>query len=204
MSPMANNRRGTYIERDSRGRERLVVRRSSSGDRGNSTRELLAEAEDRIQALEIEIGRLQTRLSFEQRETWNLRREHERLAAEHHNSRHLTGNLDTQVGKLEELLDAEEKRSERLEDKLRLMKRGLTRTGEESHTYKQRYEEKVSEVEVLRIRLEERDELIRLHNGRIVEKDRSLQEKNRSLQEKNTTIAYLKEYLRTHGFRVEG
>ncbi len=95
-----------------------------------------------------------------------------------------------EVARYEELLANEEDKSERLqhkneklEEKIRLLKRG---SGE---NYRARYEEKLVEVEMLRTRMVERDEMLRLADTR--------------LTEKNSTIVYLKTYLRTHGFRVE-
>jgi len=95
-----------------------------------------------------------------------------------------------EVRRIEDLLGDEEDKSDRLlhkneklEEKLRLMKRGSR-----DMEYKARYEEKLLEGEVLRQRLVERDEELRLAQTRI--------------SDKNQTILYLKNYLRTHGFRV--
>jgi len=71
-----------------------------------------------------------------------------------------------------------------------------SRSRSEGSDYRRAYEEKATEVEVLRVRLAERDDLIRLDEARIAEK-------NNLLRERSTTITYLKNYLRTHGFRVE-
>jgi hypothetical protein len=54
--------------------------------------------------------------------------------------------------------------------------------------FKLRYEEKLAEVELLRRRLVEKDELLALSETRI--------------SDKNRTIVYLKNYLRNHGFHV--
>ncbi|KAF4627082.1 hypothetical protein G7Y89_g11070 [Cudoniella acicularis] len=217
---MSNRRGSAYVERDRHGHERLVIRRSSSRERRSSSRELI-EAEERYDALQAEVGRLQTRLSFEQRNAWNLQRENERLSAEHYNCHNIQTQLDNEireVRRLEDLLDDEEKKSERLEEKLRLMKRGLTGKREDAEGYRLSYEQKVQEVEVLRVRLAEMDEINRLNEGRLAEKNRALVEKNREITEKkaaiveknmalkhkDNTISYLKEYLRTHGFVVQG
>lgn len=194
-----STRRG-YIERDSRGRERLVLGRTSSHRRSSSygtktTQELLDEAEAREQVLISEISSLQTRLSEAQRDQWhlqNLRAEHQRVVNEHYQCRNMRAQLEAQVrevARYDDLLANEEDKSERLhhkneklEEKIRLLKRG---SGE---NYRARYEEKLVEVEMLRTRMVEKDEMLRLAETR--------------LTEKNSTIVYLKNYLRTHGFRV--
>jgi ribosomal protein L16 Arg81 hydroxylase len=89
-----------------------------------------------------------------------------------------------EVSRLEDLLTDEEDKNERLKEKIRLLKRGSGHEG-----YRTRFEEKVLEVELLRQRLAEREELVRLAETRVAEKNR--------------TILYFKNYLRTHGFRVE-
>ncbi|KAH6713911.1 hypothetical protein DL95DRAFT_184677 [Leptodontidium sp. 2 PMI_412] len=196
--------RRPYIERDSRGRERLVLGgRSPSHRRASSigeptTHQLLVEAEAREQTLISEVSSLQTRLSMAQRDQWhlqNLRTEHQRVVNEHYQCRNMGAQLDAQVRevrRIEDLLVEEEERNaklehknEKLEEKVRLLKRGSA--GAEG--YQRRYEEKLLEVEVLRQRMLEKDELVRLAETRIAEKNR--------------TIVYLKSYLRTHGFRVE-
>jgi chromosome segregation ATPase len=188
-----------FIERDRHGRERLVLsggerRRSSSSERG--TGELLSAAHAQIESLQTQIGQLQTRLSFEQSNQWNSRRETERLTADNF---HLQGQLEVQiqeVRRLEDSLYHEEKKNDKLEEKYRNLKRNSSGSRRGSSEYKRAYEEKAQEVEVLRVRLAERDDLIRLDEARIAEK-------NQLLRDKNSKIAYFKDYLRSHGFRVE-
>jgi hypothetical protein len=72
---------------------------------------------------------------------------------------------------------------EELKEKYRLFKRGSR-----EEEFKLRYEEKLAEVELLRRRLAEKDELLALEETRITDKNR--------------TIVYLKDYLRRHGFHV--
>ena len=195
-----------YVERDSRGRQRLVIPRSSSHHRSSSrgrrsTRELLNEAEEREQTLIAQVQSLQTRLSFAERNEWqhqNLRRDHHTLVNEHH---HTHAQLEAQVrevSRLEDLLVDQEaeyarltRKNEKLEDKIHALRR---ESGHES--YRARFEEKVMEVELLRRRLEERDEAIRL-------RDEAARLAETRLTEKNNTIVYLKSFLRTQGFRVE-
>ncbi|KAL2069864.1 hypothetical protein VTL71DRAFT_14543 [Oculimacula yallundae] len=201
-----SSRRPYIVERDSRGRERLVLQRSSShshshphrrsssyGDTQTTTQELLDEASSREALLAAEVSSLQTRLSIAQRDQWhlqNLRGEHQRVVNEHYQCRNLGAQLDAQVRevrRLEELLTEEEERNEKLvrreeklEEKVRLLKRG---SGE---GYQRRYEEKLQEVEMLRVRLLEKDEVIRLAEMRIVDR--------------NEKIVGYKNWLRNHGF----
>jgi hypothetical protein len=188
---MAN--REYRIERDGRGHERLVrtssYREGGSHGRGRSTRELLNEAEERVEVLNGEVLSLQTRLSYAQRDNW----QYQNIVNEHQQCGHIRGQLDAQireVQRLEDLLADEEdanarlkSKNEELKEKYRLMKRGSR-----EEEYKLRYEEKQLEVEVLRRRLAEKDEMATLAEARIMEKNR--------------TIVYLKNYLRTHGFHV--
>jgi hypothetical protein len=184
------SKRGFIVERDRHGRERIVLARSSSHNR-RSNRELLNEAEEREQVLIAENQALRTQLSFAQNAEWNLRNlrvEHQRLADEHYHCRNLRAQLETQVRevrRIEDKLEDEEDKSERLGEKIRLMKRGSVDQG-----YRVRYEEKVREVELLRQRLLERDGQLRIADTR--------------LADKNTTVLYLKNFLRERGFRVEG
>ena len=192
MSPMANNRE-YRIERDGRGRERLVrsssYREGGSHGRARSARELLNEAEERIETLNGEILSLQTRLSYAQRDNWQF----QNIVNEHQQCRNTRAQLDAQVRevrRLEDLLADEEDASarlrhknEELKEKYRLMKRG-----NREDEFRLRYEEKLAEVEVLRRRLAEKDQLLGVEETRIADKDR--------------TIVYLKDYLRRHGFHV--
>jgi len=189
---MANNRE-YRIERDGRGRERLVRssshREGGSHGRGRNARELLSDAEEQIETLNGEILSLQTRLSYAQRDNW----QYQNIVNEHQQCRNIRAQLDAQVRevrRLEDLLADEEDTSarlrhknEELKEKYRLMKRGSR-----EEEFKLRYEEKLAEVEVLRRRLAERDEMLALAETRIANKNR--------------TILYLKNYLRSHGFNV--
>ncbi|KAE9380293.1 hypothetical protein N431DRAFT_324432 [Stipitochalara longipes BDJ] len=189
---MANNREYRF-ERDGRGRERLVRssshREGGSHGRARSARELLNDAEERIETLNGEILSLQTRLSYAQRDNW----QYQNIVNEHQQCRNIRAQLDAQVRevrRLEDLLADEEDTSarlrhknEELKEKYRLMKRG-----NREEEFKLRYEEKLAEVEVLRRRLVEKDELLGVEETRIADKNR--------------TIVYLKDYLRRHGFHV--
>jgi len=89
-----------------------------------------------------------------------------------------------EISRVEDLLEDEEDKNEMLKQKIRLLKRAGGHDG-----YRARFQEKVEEVELLRQRIAERENLIRSAETRVADKNR--------------TILYLKNYLRTHGFRVE-
>jgi hypothetical protein len=164
-------------------------REGGSHGRGRNVRELLSDAEEQIETLNGEILSLQTRLSYAQRDNW----QYQNIVNEHQQCRNIRAQLDAQVRevrRLEDLLADEEDTSarlrhknEELKEKYRLMKRG-----NREEEFKLRYEEKLAEVEVLRRRLVEKDELLGVEETRIAEKNR--------------TIVYLKDYLRRHGFHV--
>jgi hypothetical protein len=176
-----------YVERDRYGRERVVIERRGSSSK--TTAELLDAAEEREALLIAENNALRTRLSVADRDSWefrNLTAEYQRLAYEHQQCRYLRAQLDAQVRetrRVEDKLDDEKAVADKLKDKVRLAKRF-------SHdAYRELYEEKCREVELLKRRVLERDDTIRLDEARIADK--------------NKTILFLKNYLRDHGFRVD-
>ena len=196
------HKKHAYVERGPSGRERIVIprgrerrRSEASEDDSYLTSERFRAAQGRMEAFEIQIGELQNRLSFEQSNNWNLRRDNERLVAENYS---LQGQLEVEkqeVGRLDDMLYDVEKKLEKLEEKYRQLKR-RSRSRSESSDYRRAYEDKAEEVEVLRVRLAERDALIRLDEARIAEK-------NQLLRERGADIDYFKDYLRMHGFRVD-
>lgn len=134
-----------------------------------------------------------------------------------------------EVIRIDDLLYGKELEHDELKEKYKQLKRSSSsrrhsRSRSGSSDFRRAFEEKAQEAEVLRVRLAERDEYIKLEEARIMEKnallrdksatiadmDRRLRDKtttvteqNEILRERSTTIAYLKNYLRTHGFRVE-
>jgi hypothetical protein len=103
-----------------------------------------------------------------------------------------------EVRKVEALLVQEEDRNrkllhkiERLEEKVRLMKRG----SQEGEGLREGYEQKALEVEILRQRILERD-------GEIRDRDDTIRLAETRIREKNSRIVYLTNFLRTKGFRV--
>jgi DNA repair ATPase RecN len=171
-----------YVERDRRGRERIVIERRSSSKA--TTAELLEAAEEREAILRAENNALRTRLSVADRDSWefrNLTAEYQHLINEHQQCTYLRGQLEAQIRetrRVEDDLDDEKDKVDKLTEKLRRTK-----------SYKQKYEEKWSEAEILKRRVLERDDVIRLAETRI--------------EDKNKLILYLKNYLRRHGFHVD-
>jgi iron-sulfur cluster repair protein YtfE (RIC family) len=172
-----------FVERDRHGRDRFVVEKRGSSSR-SSTAELLEAAEQREAILIAENGGLRTRLSVAERDSWefrNLTAEYQHLVNEHHQCRYLRAQLEAQVRetrRVEDKLDDEKDRVDKLTEMLNRMK-----------SYKEKYEEKWKEVEILKRRILERDDMIRLAETRI--------------EDKNKVIIYLKSYLRRHGFHVD-
>ncbi|PSS22099.1 hypothetical protein M430DRAFT_221113 [Amorphotheca resinae ATCC 22711] len=211
---MAN--RTAHIERDRHGRERVVLtnhRRSSSRTR-QSSRELLDEAEKREQHLIARNQDLQAQLNWAQVNECNTRNEYHRLFARHQDlvndhcqCRDLRAQLQIQTGenrRLEGLIEAEKHEKEALEEKVRLLKR----TSLEG--YRQRYEEKARELEILKRQMQEAEELKRLDTLKLVEKSQTileLKERRRldaiRLEGKTQLISDLKEHLRRLGYRFD-
>ncbi|KAG0651234.1 hypothetical protein D0Z07_1883 [Hyphodiscus hymeniophilus] len=175
--------RKVYVEEDRHGRKKFVIERRGSSSR-SSTAELLEAAEEREASLSAENIALRNRLSVAERDAWefrNLTAEYQHLVNEHHQCRYLRAQLDAQIRdtrRVEDRLDDEKDRVHKMGETLRRMK-----------SYKEKYDEKWNEVEVLKRRILERDDILRLAETRI--------------EDKNKLIIYLKKYLRDHGFRVE-
>ena len=183
-----------YVERDRHGRERVVLERRGSAKL--TTSELLNAAEEREQILIAENNTLRTRLSIAERDSYefrNLTAAYQQLVHEHQQCRYLRGQLDAQVREtriVEDQLDDEKDKKEKLYDKvdklnekIRLLKRSTY------ESYKDRYEENLREAEALKRRIMEQDNMVRLGEARILDK--------------NNTILSLKSYLRRHGFHVD-
>lgn len=172
-----------YVERDRHGRGRIVIERRGSSSK-TTTAELLEAAEEREAILIAENNALRTRLSVADRDSWefrNLTAEYQHLVNEHHQCRYLRAQLDAQIRetrKVEDELDDEKDKVDKLMEKIHRIK-----------SYKEKYEEKWSEAEILKRRILERDDVIRLAETRIADK--------------NKMILYLKNYLRRHGFHVD-
>jgi peptidoglycan hydrolase CwlO-like protein len=188
------SRRRSFFERDAQGRERIViVNRTRSSSHDKSTRELLAEADEREQALIAQVSSLTTRLSFAERNEWAIRQQHTALVNEHHNCRQLRAQVDAQLNeirRLDSLLNDEEDKTnrlkgkvEKLEEKIRLMKRGVV------EDYRHKYDNAMKDMDLLTQRMVDKNEELRLADARIAEKNR--------------TIVYLKDYLQQLGYRVQ-
>jgi predicted RNase H-like nuclease (RuvC/YqgF family) len=181
---MAN--RAVYVERDRHGRQcwvRTSDRLSPSRNR-LSTRELLDAAEEREMELIAGNQALQERLNRSRANEDYLRKEYHDLANDHHQCRNLRAQLDAQLDEnrrlRQKLQDSKDENGE-LKEEIRLLKRS-------SRDYRQRYEEKVKDVDILRTRLLESEGLLHSNNVRLAEKDK--------------IIADLEEFLRRRGYRV--
>lgn len=102
------------------------------------------------------------------------------------------------------MIEAEKHEKEALEEKVRLLKR----TSLEG--YRQRYEEKARELEILKRQMQEAEELKRLDTLKLVEKSQTileLKERRRldaiRLEGKTQLISDLKEHLRRLGYRFD-
>jgi hypothetical protein len=182
---MAN--RNGYIERDRHGRERVVFtsnRRSSSRTR-LSTRELLNAAEEREEVLIARNQQLEAQLSWSQTNESRIQSGLQNLVNEHYACRNLRAQLQAQVDatrRLQDRLKEEKDKNGALGERIRLIQRSSY------ESYRQRYEETLGEVEILKIGLRDRDELLRLNELR--------------LEKKTQLIIDLKQHLRDLGYRV--
>ena len=172
--------RNAFIERDRRGRERLVIttssRRASSRTR-LSTRELLNAAEEREEVLIIRNEQLENQLAWSQG--------HEQRAKEECSQ--LTARLQIQVDatrRLQDRLKEENDKVTDLEERIRL----IQRTSYES--YRQRCDDLLVEVDGLRAAVRQRDDIIHANEVRLANKTQE--------------IIDLKAHLRILGYRVVG
>lgn len=156
------------------------------------------ETEDLLIA---EIESLRTRLSFAESSEHRIRNQYQTLANEHHHCRNLRAQvaaLETELRRIQDKYEDEQDKNERLEERIRLMKR----TSHES--YRQRYAEKVVEVETLRREIQGKNDWIQLEQERLDAKNRTIAERNREISEKDNTIANMRAYLRQLGYRYVG
>jgi len=180
------SRRSAHIETDRHGRQRLVI----GGDRRRSPEPRNTGNED---LLISEIESLRTRLSFAESNEHRIRNQYQALANEHYQCRNLRGQLqalENDIGRIQDKYEDEQDKNERLEERIRLMRRSSV------ESYRQRYEEKVAEAEALRRKVLEQDGYIRVQQTRIAARDQSI-------SKKTSAIIYFKEYLRGLGYVVE-
>lgn len=137
-----------------------------------------------------EIESLRTRLSYAESNDHRTRQQYQALANEHYhcrNSRAQIQALENENNRIQEKYEDEQDKNERLEERLRLMRR----TSHDGH--RQRYEE---EIRALRRKVEEQDGEIRIQRAQIASRDQSISTRNRA-------IIYFKNYLRGLGYVVE-
>ena len=199
--------RRVTVERDSRGRERIVLRpasRARSRSQGH-----LCSVQEREDALTAEIASLRDQLSFAKMDSYEL----QKLQAEHYQCRANQAQLEARIRGFTLLKDdlAEEREDnkklnrkiEKLEEKIRLMKRG---SGE---SFRTKYEDAsldaetyAIECEQLRLRIAEQNEELLQRRNDIRVLETRLIEKNTTIVERNSTIDYLKHFLSIEGYRV--
>lgn len=133
--------------------------RSSSHER-RSHADLLDVAEKREKAVASGTNSLQTRLSVAQRDQWHLqdlRTEHEELVNEHDECIHLRAQLEMQAIQVRDLKDM----LADMENTAEKLARGNRELEEKAWLNRETYEQKSREVEVLRLKLEDKDNEIR-------------------------------------------
>ncbi|RFU25004.1 hypothetical protein B7463_g11337, partial [Scytalidium lignicola] len=186
-------RRG-FWERDRHGGERIIIRarqRRSSGSSLNhreNLRDLITDAEEREAALlaknerlENDMRRIRRELSILQHSEWEQRgilANYQTLRQEHGRCGDLRRQLDHKEAELLRIsrkLEKEEDKVEKLEERIRLLRRSSGYIGRDQ------YEEKVREVELLRTRIRDKD---------------------KTIEEKEERVLYLTGYLRNLGYRV--
>ena len=145
-----------------------------------------------------EIENLRRRLSFAESSEHRIQGQYQTLANEHHrcrSSRAQVQALENEVRRTREKYEDEQDKVERLEGKIRLMKRT-------SHDgYRQRYAEKVVELEGLQRELATKDNWIRLEQERLNAKNRTIEDRNRAISQKDRTIENMKAMFSRLGYR---
>lgn len=186
------SRRSFHIEYDSHGRPKIVIGRRhgrhSPEPRTTTNEELLLS----------EIESLRTRLSFAESSEHRIRNQYQTLANEHYQCRNLRAQvraLENEVRRTQEKFEDEQDKVERLEERARLMRR----TSHDS--YRQRYAEKVVELEALQRELAGKDEWIRLEQERLDAKNRTIADRNREISQKDRTIESMRAFFRQLGYR---
>ncbi|KAF7928078.1 uncharacterized protein EAE97_009876 [Botrytis byssoidea] len=188
-----------FFERDRHGHERIIFRsNSNSNSHRRSTsqprtmvHELASDLEDRNAELQAVAESLKTEMAIAESRNWQLISDNSALRDI---VQVLKGDKEILRRESEEKsIDIEylEETVAKLEERVRLMRRGLTGRGILSEGgLKERLEDKVGEIERL-------SELLKVM-------DDKLSERNRWLAEKDNKLGQLKRWIVSKGFRVEG
>lgn len=206
-----------YFERDRNGHERIIFRSNSNLRRSTSrsrrspsqsrttSREIANELEERNAELNAVTESLRTELSVVETRNWQLNNDNSALreiirilnadkevvTMENEKKRREIQFLEERIEKLEGKREKAEVRGEKAEERIRMMRRGLTGRGILSEGgLKERLEDKIEEVERLQ-------ELVRVMNAKVVER-------NMWLAEKDNKLGFLRRWLVARGFHVEG
>lgn len=210
MAANSSRERETFFERDRHGNLRTVVyRRPSSSshshtrsrssnsisnslsprfNRSTDTSPIISYPKDTGLDIASENSGLRAALTVAQEQAWVSARNEATW-------RTRVDEKDHEVTRLLDKLADEQRRVDKLEDKIKLMKRGSSRGSEISdlkgdiNHWQSEVERKDKEIEALRRRIDERDTVIRVGEQRLLAK--------------NEKIIELKEYLRRRGFNVD-
>ncbi|KAF7911940.1 uncharacterized protein EAE98_006136 [Botrytis deweyae] len=200
-----------FFERDRHGHERIIFRSNSNSHRRSTSQsrtmvhEMASDLEDRNAELQAVAESLKTELAVAESRNWQLISDNSALRdivqvlkgdkeVLRRESEEKSGDieyLEERVAKLEGKRERAEYRGERAEERVRLMRRGLTGRGILSEGgLKERLEDKVAEIERLTALIKVMDD--------------KLSERNRWLAEKDNKLGQLKRWIVSKGFRVEG
>lgn len=194
------SKRNGYVERDSRGNQRIVFpsSRRASSQSNMSTRELLEESEQREQSLISTVSNLQARLSTAEHNEYQIRHHYQALVNQHQQCRNKDAELKDQyreVRRLDQLLTEEEDMTEKLQGKVEKLQAKVEKLEKNIKSlqrslvvedYKRLYEKSLSDIDLLTQRLADKTEALRLSDIRLVEKTRSI----RSLTAKLYRLGY--------------
>jgi predicted RNase H-like nuclease (RuvC/YqgF family) len=136
--------------------------------------------------------RLRTRLSFAEERAHNAGQQYQTVAHDSRNQRAQIQALENELRRMQDKFEDEQDKVERLEERIRLMKR----TSHDGAGYRQRYEDKAAEADALRRAVQDQDGVIRVQQAKIDSRDGLITKRNRQL-------LYMKEYLRGLGYVVD-
>lgn len=199
--------RTPHIEQNSRGNLRYVIPGRSSGRK--SDRQLLAESEEREAALDVQIATLQTRLSYTERDLWQLQNsqaDHQRLINTHNGCRHMQAQLEGQirhtrdqlegqmseVRRFKDLLFKEEDETKRLLRQIKKLDetiRLLKRTSGDYEVYRQKYDDKKAELDICLKKYDDKTLDVERLRRKLVEKDRQLFDCNDAIRAMEIQLA---------------
>lgn len=187
---MAPGNRTTYIEMDRHGKMRQV-RGDYRPRSGLTTTELLNIAEENIRSLAAENDDLLTRLSRAEESEYNTRNRYQVVVAEHSHCRGRSEGLQLKLIDERDRNEILKEKNEELKQEIRLLRRTS-----HQESYKHRYEDTLREIS-------KRDELLRLEEKRVLDRDKRIVALDRVVAARDNTIYHMKALLRQLGYRYE-